>query len=257
MSDTLTATGKTLTGYALTFNQESLDLGGFVERIAPDALDRTNSERPDIRALVGHDAQLLIGRTSSGTLRYTVDGKGLAVAIDPPNTQAGRDVTELVRRRDLTGMSFSFTTIVDDWTQQSGRVVRILRDISIREVSAVTWPAYPATTVTMGARAASACRHDEETVERWNLKSLQNLMWNTARVAQAKAVATGQTTCGICHKSPAVAVRSVVPMCAACLATGDRGRQRQFETATEQRHQPPGHHSKKWWTHWHRQQLAK
>jgi HK97 family phage prohead protease len=261
MTDTtLTAKGNTLTGYALRFNEPSVDLGGFIETIAPDALDRTKAERPDLRALVDHDPKLLIGRSSSGTLRYSVDARGLKVSIDPPDTSAGRDVVTLVRRRDVTGMSFRFITFVDDWKQEGARTVRTLRDLRLREVSAVTWPAYEGSTVTVdGSRAGYASRHDEAaTIEQWNVRSPGDTTWTKARVRQAADVAKGRTRCALCQKRIAVAVRGSVAMCGPCLADGDAVRQRHFrgETAAR-RDQPHGPRTRVWWEAIHRTRLAK
>jgi HK97 family phage prohead protease len=258
MSDTLTAKGNKLVGYALTFNTPSTDLGGFTETIAPDALDRTKAEQPDLRALVDHDPRLLIGRNSSGTLRYAVDSHGLKVNISPPNTQAGHDIVELVGRRDVTGMSFSFVTFVDDWEQKGAKMIRTLRDIRLREVSAVSFPAYLSSSVTVdGSRAACRSRAETAMVEQWNSSwapSPETRAWRQARLAQAADVAKGRTRCVRCQKGIAVAVRAAVAMCGPCLAAGDAARQQEFRAV--RRNQPHGQHSRTWWETLHRQRLA-
>src|SRR5262245_12464298 len=91
-------------GYAIVFNRLSEVLGFFREQIAPEAMDRTLAERVDLRALVDHDPGRILGRITAGTLRAEKDETGLAVEIDPPDTTAGQDIMESIRRRDVSGM---------------------------------------------------------------------------------------------------------------------------------------------------------
>ncbi len=135
--DTLTAVG-----YAAVFEQTSQNLGGFVERVAPGAFRKTLQEA-DVRALFNHEADHLLGRKSSGTLRMMEDDKGLRYEIDLPNTTLGRDVGELLRRGDITGSSFGFRTIGDEWAEtDDGYPLRRLTEVALRDVGPVTFPAY-------------------------------------------------------------------------------------------------------------------
>jgi len=147
-----------LTGYAIVFNQRSVDLGGFREQIAPEAVDRTLSEALDVRALVDHDTGKVIGRTRAGTLTLRKDRTGLKVVIDPADTTAGRDIVESVRRGDVSGMSFAFRTLTDDWHLEDGIPIRELQDMIISEVSIVTFPAYQQTSVDVAQRSLQAYR---------------------------------------------------------------------------------------------------
>jgi phage head maturation protease len=76
---------------------------------------------------------------------------GLAVEIDPPDTQAGRDVVTLVERGDLNQMSFAFWTKRDNWLDTGEMILRELHEVDINDgdVAVVTYPAYPSTSVGM------------------------------------------------------------------------------------------------------------
>jgi uncharacterized protein len=133
-----------LRGHAAVFNDLSVDLGGFREKIAPGAFAGTLND--DVRALWNHNWDVLFGRTTSGTLRLAEDKIGLATEIDPPDTQGARDLLALVERRDVTQMSFGFSTIKDMWEKTpAGDVVRTLLEVKLYDVSGVAAPAYPQT----------------------------------------------------------------------------------------------------------------
>lgn len=142
---------KKMTGYAAVFDTLSEDLGGFREVIKPGAFDRALREKHDVRALVNHDANLILGRTAAGTLALAIDERGLQVSIDVPDTTAGRDALVSVERGDVTGMSFGFITLTDSWRMQDGDAIRELLDLELLDVSVVAYPAYPATQVSARA----------------------------------------------------------------------------------------------------------
>lgn len=141
---------KLLRGYAAVYNQLSVDFGGWREIIRPGAFTATLAAGPDVRALVDHEGGLMtIGRTRNGSLVLREDGKGLAVEIEPPDTQAGRDVTTLVDRGDLDQMSFAFWTKRDNWLEQEEYYLRELFEVDIDngDVAIVTYAAYPQTSI--------------------------------------------------------------------------------------------------------------
>jgi HK97 family phage prohead protease len=144
-------------GYAALFNNVSHNLGGFKEQIAPSAFSRSLAAGDDVKALFNHDANCILGRTKSGTLALSQDERGLKwrAVLDPSNSQH-RDIYSSVKRGDISDCSFAFTVPDggDDWKEESGNedffAMRTLKDVNLLDVSAVTYPAYPGTSV--GAR---------------------------------------------------------------------------------------------------------
>lgn len=141
-----------LGGYAATFNQ-LYDLGPFREKIDPAAFTRTLEGAPDVRLLIDHEGQPL-ARTKSGTLRLSVDTVGLRVDadLDPSDPDVQR-LAPKMRRGDLDQMSFAFRVPAggDAWSDDYSE--RTLREINLQggDVSVVTYPANPATSVSMRA----------------------------------------------------------------------------------------------------------
>ena len=141
----------TLGGYAAVFNSLSEDLWGFREFIRKGAFADSLGRGDDVRALVGHDTTLISGRRSAKMLDIAEDDKGLKVEISVPDTTAGRDLVVSVKRGDLTGMSFGFEVVDDQWTPgtKDGKsdYRRELIKVNLFEVSAVAFPAYADTSV--------------------------------------------------------------------------------------------------------------
>jgi len=149
--------GKTVTGYAAVFNSMSEEMWGFRERIDPKAFD--NADMSDVRALFNHDPNMLLARSSSGTLALSVDEKGLRYSFELPDTTAGRDLREMLKRGDVSQSSFGFTIAEDAWEERkndAGEVVETTRIITkvhrLFDVSPVTYPAYPDATVAIRSR---------------------------------------------------------------------------------------------------------
>ncbi len=149
----------TITGYALRFNERSVDLGKFVEVLLPSMAARTVREvrdkTADLVLFNGHDSSRLLARVSAGTLAIYLEPRGLRFTANLPATSDGRDVGELVRRGDLRGASFAFRTITDRWHDEGGQLVRYVEDARIHEISVVALPAYPTTSVQLASRSTS------------------------------------------------------------------------------------------------------
>lgn len=137
---------RTLVGHAALFDTP-YDIGdvrswGFREVIAPGAFAAALAEQQDVRALWNHDEGAVLGRSRAGTLRLAEDVRGLAVEIDVPDTQVGRDVAELVRRGDVSQMSFAFAVRDEAWSiGDDGVETRRITRVDLFDVSPVTYPA--------------------------------------------------------------------------------------------------------------------
>lgn len=144
------ATAATIRGYAARFNSPSEPIGGrFVERIAPGAFDEVLGQ--DVRALINHDPSLILGRSTAGTLRLSVDAQGLAYEVDLPDTAYARDLATSIARGDISQSSFAFTLEPDGevWsrTDEGMRVRTLVKFKRLLDVSPVTYPAYPEASV--------------------------------------------------------------------------------------------------------------
>lgn len=147
-------------GYASVFNVNA-QLPGFQERMKNGAFTRAVDTRQDVVCLFNHDANYVLGRTTSGTLRIMQDDKGLFYSCDLPNTQAARDLHESIKRGDINGCSFAFTIPEggQDWSEGRASdgtyfIQRTISDVDLLDVSPVTHPCYSGTSV--DARCAEA-----------------------------------------------------------------------------------------------------
>ena len=143
--------GKSIVGHAAVFNTLSVDLWGFREKIAPGAFADAVKE-DDVRALFNHNPDYVLGRNKSGTLRLKEDDKGLAIEIDPPDTQVARDLMVSIDRGDISQMSFGFQLVSDEWDYTDrANPIRTLKKVRLFDVSPVTYPAYEDTDVELNS----------------------------------------------------------------------------------------------------------
>lgn len=156
---------RTIKGYAAIFNDDA-DIGGcFREIIAPGAFKNTLDK--DVRALIDHDSGRVIGRTKSGTLRLAEDEHGLSVEIDLPDTSDGRDLAVSLERGDISGMSFGFRVLHDEWDETEEVSTRTIHEVELFEVSAVAFPAYEGTELALRSRDAAREEEKQHNREGW------------------------------------------------------------------------------------------
>lgn len=137
-------------GYAAVFDSPTELWPGVTEEVARGAFTRSLKEGADVRALIDHDPSKVLGRNKSGTLSLREDEKGLRIAINPPDTQVGRDIVELIRRKDVNQMSFSFAIRSEEVEYTESERKHRLTDVDLFDVSVVTFPAYKDTIATLG-----------------------------------------------------------------------------------------------------------
>jgi uncharacterized protein len=140
---------KVIGGYAAKFERHSQNLGGFVERIAPGAFNKSRGDGwPGVIARYNHDDNMVLGTIGGGTLRLGVDEVGLTYEVDLPSARA--DIFELVQRGDVRQSSFAFVTHQDgdEWTTtDQGFPLRTLTAVRLYDVAPVNTPAYEDTSV--------------------------------------------------------------------------------------------------------------
>jgi uncharacterized protein len=162
-----------IVGHAAVFNSLSEMLWGFREIIAPGAFTDAIA-KSDVRALVNHEPSFVLGRKKNGTLKLWEDERGLAIDIDPPETQWADDLLISIGRGDIDQMSFGFTVAEDSWDTVDGETRRtILRIDELFDVSPVTFPAYPETDTALRARFAEQIKKLKVSDSKENLSIMQ------------------------------------------------------------------------------------
>ena len=156
---------RTIEGYAILFNTPSAPLWSddeeeAREQIAPEAITRQLLDSSDIKMTINHDFATLLARSKQGqgTLQYDIDQRGVHFSFEAPHTDDGDRALELVRRGDIDGCSFMFTTPYrdpqhvertitqgDDGRSQILYTVRAIT--AIYDFTLTPMPAYPDTTV--------------------------------------------------------------------------------------------------------------
>jgi Escherichia/Staphylococcus phage prohead protease len=140
-------------GYAAVFNELSDPLQwGIREIIMPGAFKDCLATSPDVRCLFNHDSNLVLGRTKAKTLSLEEDTKGLRFNCDLPDTQMARDLVTSIGRGDVDQCSFGFYVRKEKWSEETDdngqtQVIRELHAVDLFDVSPVTFPAYPQTSV--------------------------------------------------------------------------------------------------------------
>ena len=151
--------GHFLAGQPIVYNSKT-DMGWYSEIIEAGALD--NTDLKDIPLLVNHDDDMIpVARSrnnnENSTMQFVVTDSGMEIRadLDTENNMDSRALYSAAKRKDISGMSFAFTVDEDRWedvdTDHPTR--HILSIKKIFEVSAVTFPAYEATS--LEARSAN------------------------------------------------------------------------------------------------------
>lgn len=149
-----------VTGRPIVYDTKT-DLGWFDEIIARGALDKTDLR--DVRFLVNHDlSRIPLARSrnnnANSTMQMTVDDRGMAIRVnlDIENNTDARNLYSAIDRGDISGMSFMFRVDGEEWQDlESDHPTRIITQIAnVVEVSAVTFPAYEDTEISVRNKEA-------------------------------------------------------------------------------------------------------
>lgn len=153
--------GSIITGRPIVYNSLT-DIGGLYDEIIERGALMT-TDLTDVRFLVNHDISkipLARSRRNNGnsTMTLTVDDMGMSirVVLDTENNAEARALYSAVQRGDISGMSFMFSIDDERWENlESDHPTRHIISIgSVVEVSAVTFPAYDATSIDARSKEA-------------------------------------------------------------------------------------------------------
>lgn len=159
-----TGTGRTISGYAILFNKESVHMWDdddeyAVEVISPSAITKELLDNCDIKMTIFHNREKLLARSNrgKGTLQYRVDNTGVFFSFEAPKTNDGDAAVELVKRGDIAGCSFAFRTnywdesFVKRTVSKDGKKTKITYTVTkitdILDFTLAGDPAYPQTSV--------------------------------------------------------------------------------------------------------------
>lgn len=154
-------------GYAIVFDSLSVDLG-FYETIERGAITQELLDNSDVFALLNHDDDKVLARSNKGvgSLKLTLDERGLKYEFDAADTQLGNDLLEYLKRGEISTSSFAFALNYNDpdaetWERKNGKNYRTIHKIAyLHDVSPVWNAAYAATSVSQ--RSIDKCKELEE-----------------------------------------------------------------------------------------------
>lgn len=134
-------------GYFAKFNDRTEITEDMIEFISKDAF-KNSLVKNDIRCLFNHNTDVVLGRSTAGTLILYEDDVGLygRLSINEKDTEA-LNIYERVKRGDVSGCSFGFYPVVEELSFEDGKAIFNLKEVDLLEVSICTFPAYPTTEI--------------------------------------------------------------------------------------------------------------
>lgn len=158
-----------VSGYFSVFNSNYELWPGATESIAPGAFDESISG--DVRALYNHNDDIVLGRTSAGTLKLEQDSRGLfgEIKINQKDSDA-MNAYERIARGDITGCSFGFDIEEEEFRENPDGSVHwtITKVNPLYEVSPCVFPAYEATNI--AARSSQHAEIEKRKADGWREK---------------------------------------------------------------------------------------
>ena len=156
---------QTVTGYALVFDVPTC--------LGRDSDGKAIYELVDRGALAGcdlsnvvmrynhNDSNLILARTSNGTLTLDIDDTGLKITADIAKTSQGTDICKLIQRKDIDKMSVAYVPSAIDYDYQTN-TQRVMGISQLIDVSAVDLPAYDDTSIQASYRSAEKAKQEYE-----------------------------------------------------------------------------------------------
>jgi HK97 family phage prohead protease len=163
---------RVITGRPIVFGVRSHNLTPWsstrvvYEILEPGCISREVLQKSDIILNLNHNSNVVnvLGRYRNNpdkdTLKLEMRGDGIDCECDLPETTAANDTLTLIKRGDITGMSFAFDDDYEDSENgvsyektndiEDGKVVwlrHVKRIVNLYDVSIVTHPAYEQTSV--------------------------------------------------------------------------------------------------------------
>jgi uncharacterized protein len=172
---------KYISFYAIVFNVLSRNMGGWYERILPEAVVGADFKEWCVKK--NHDANLLLGASWSGTATYEVDSRGVKCTVLAGNTSVWKDTIEEIDRGDLNFASFEFSLNNEgtSWgveTQEGIEIeVRNVKSIKkIWDLSPVVVPAY------LGTEGIDVAKREFESFQRSEIEPVEVAVFNEAEI---------------------------------------------------------------------------
>lgn len=192
-----TESGSLISGRPIVYDSVT-NLGFFDEVIDFGALDE--ADLTDVRFLVNHNTDMIpLARSrrnngnSTMTLTVVPEGMDMEAVVDTENNATARELKSAIDREDLSGMSFMFSIDDEEWENlDSDHPTRHIKKIgSVVEVSAVTFPAYDATSI--NARSKEALENARAAVEtaKAEARSVETDGNNLLELEKAKTILLG------------------------------------------------------------------
>ena len=113
------AESRTIQGYAVVFDSESEDIG-WIEIIHKGAITQELVDNCDVFAKFNHNDDKILARSNhgKGSLKLTVDDKGVKYEFEAPHTDLGDTLLENIRRGEIYQSSFAFAINPKDSTAE-------------------------------------------------------------------------------------------------------------------------------------------
>ena len=182
-----------ISGRPIVYNSPT-DIGGmFREIIMPGALD--GADLRDVPLLVNHNDRMIpVARSrrnnGNSTMQLIPDAEGLGfqASLDVARNATAAELYSAVDRRDINGMSFGFRVNDERWENlESDYPTRYINKIKlVKEISAVTFPAYDATEIM--ARSKDALDSARADLERSRQQSEKDVDTSEIELLKAKAL---------------------------------------------------------------------